>query len=269
MENFDRNYLLEIFEAEPEPEIQPVTPELIQSCVTKTVDYLGDVACINADLSMIHPTRGSDYCSLVGGFWNPATKVLTVNRLLHKKFTDESDFLLSTSAFYRDYCLSLFCIRFRVEANRDEQQLYEKALNKQQISADFLPSLGGKYERVATLWDAIRSGKVKFADDLRTQSPEWQTLVNQVCNFSGIEGHQDDAVDSLAQLWLYCQTITMAEPSLNVPDFGDEAIQPFAPFRPCNTYHIREPDVRPQPPEYSDPAYSRMFSVNKYSDTPL
>ena len=147
------------------------------------------MAVINADLSMIHPTRGSDYCGLVGGFWNPTTKFLTVNRILHKKFTDESDFLRQTAAFYGEYCLSLFRIRFRVEANRDEQQLYEKIFNKQQVLADFLPSIGGKYERVATLWDAIRSGKVKFADELRTQSPqEWQILVNQVCHFSGIEG---------------------------------------------------------------------------------
>ena len=261
--NFDRNYLLEIFEAEPEPEIQPVTPELLQSCVTKTVDYLGEIAVINADLSMIHPTRGSDYCGLVGGFWNPTTKVLTVNRILHKKFTDESDFLRQTSAFYRDYCLSLFRIRFRVEANRDEQQLYEKVFNKQQVLAEFLPSLGGKYERVATLWDAIRSGKVKFAGELRTQSPqEWQIVVNQVCNFSGIEGSSDDAVDSLAQLWLFVQTITAVEPRVNVADFGDEI--PFTPCRPCDTYKIRRPDVEKPRESNADPFYSRIFSTSNY-----
>ena len=263
LENFDRNYLLEIFEAEPEPEIQPVTPELIQSCVTKTVDYLGDVACINADLSMIHPTRGSDYCGIVGGFWNPTTKVLTVNRLLHKKFTDESDFLRQKSAFYRDYCLSVFRIRFRVEANRDEQQLYEKAFNTQQTPAEFLPSLGSKYERVSMLWDAIRSGKVKFSDELRTSPQEWQTLVNQVCHFSGVEAQHDDLVDSLAQLYLYCQTITAAEPSMNVPDFGDEGAHPF-PAKPrpiSDTAHMRKPDTPQQPPQYSDPFYSRIFST--------
>ena len=266
--NFLENYLLEIFEAEPESEVKPVTPELLNSCITNSVDYLGDVACINADLSMIHPTRGSDYCGIVGGFWNPTTKILTVNRILHRKFTDESDFLRQTSVFYRDYCLSLFRIRFRVEANRDEQQLYEKSFNKQQMSAEFLPSIGGKYERVATLWDAIRAGKIKFDDEL-SKTPDWQTLVNQVCYFSGTERQHDDAVDSLAQLWEYANTITEAEPSLNVPDFGDEVIQPFA-CRPCDMVKIRRPDaIQPQNVEYSDAAYGRMFSVSKYKNTSL
>lgn len=159
--------------------------------------------------------------------------------------------------------MSVFRIRFRVEANRDEQQLYEKAFNTQQTPAEFLPSLGSKYERVSMLWDAIRSGKVKFSDELRTSPQEWQTLVNQVCHFSGVEAQHDDLVDSLAQLYLYCQTITAAEPSMNVPDFGDEGAHPF-PAKPrpiSDTAHMRKPDTPQQPPQYSDPFYSRIFST--------
>ena len=256
--NFRENYLLEICEPVEEPAIQPVTAELLRSCLISSVNWLDEVPVINADLSSISP-RGTDYCGIIGGFWNPMTKVLTVTRILHQKFTEPSDFLRQVHGIYGDYCTSLNRIRFRVENNRDEEQLFEASFKKQGTSAEFLPSTGHKYERVSTLWDAIRSGKVKFADDLKSRK-EWQILVSQVCNFGGVEGSKDDAVDSLAQLWLYCQTITMAEPSLNVPDFGEEAIQPFA-CRPCDTVKIRHPNTPQQPPEYSDPYYARAFST--------
>ena len=261
--NFKPNYMLEIEEAEPEPEIAAITPQMLHDCLTKKVDYLGEIAVLNADLSMIHPTRGSDYCGLVGGFFNPTTKILTVTRLLHHKFTDKTDFLRKVQAFYRDFCMSVYRVRFRVESNRDEQQLYENDFTKQQVPADFLPSLGGKYERVATLWEAIRSGKIKVADEL-SKTPEWQILVNQVCYFSGVEGQNDDAVDSLGQLWEYANTIREAEPSLNIPDFGDESDVIYPVARPCNTVKIRRPDTIQQPPEYSDPYYARVFSTRNY-----
>ena len=243
--NFLENYLLEIFEAEPEPEIQPVTPELLRSCITKSVDYLGDVAVINADLSRTFTTNEErkDFCGLVGGYWNFSTKILTVTRLLHEKFSSDEDFLRQMRAFYADFCLNFTRVRFRVEANQSEQR-FEQSFAQLKMQADFIPSIDRKYERVSVLWDAIRSGKVKFADEL-SKSSEWQILVNQICYFSGNERQHDDAVDSLAQLFAYCQTITTAEPNLNVPDFGDDAINPFPvnPARPCNTVKIRRPDT--------------------------
>ncbi len=253
LENFDRNFLLEIFEAEPEPEIQPITPELLHSCLTKSVNWLDEVPVINADLSSISP-RGADCCGVIGGFWNPTTKVLTVTRILHQKFTEPSDFLRQIRTFYGDYCTSLNRIRFRVENNRDEEQLFESNFERQGTVAEFLPSTGHKYERVSTLWDAIRSGKVKFADDLKSRK-EWQILVSQVCNFSGVESGKDDAVDSLAQLWLFVQTITAAEPSLNVPDFGDDIFS--------NGTRIDLPQHTPpiSDEEYADVDFLSRFTV--------
>ena len=264
--NFRENYLLEVFEPEQEPVVQPITPELLHSCLTKSVNWLDEVPVINADLSSISP-RGTDCCGIIGGLWSPTRKVLTVTRILHQKFTEPSDFLRQIRTFYGDYCTSLNRIRFRVENNRDEEQLFESNFEKQGTVAEFLPSTGGKYERVSAVWDAIRSGKINFADDLKSRN-EWQILVTQVCNFSGVEGSKDDAVDSLAQLWLFVQTITAAEPTLNVPDFGEEAIQPFA-CRPCDTVKIRPYLTTQQPSvEYADPYYARTLSVNKY-DSPL
>ena len=245
--------LLEIFEAEPEPAIQPVTPELLHSCLTKSIDYLSDVAVINADLSSVSP-RGSDCCGIIGAYWNPTTKVLTVTRILHQKFTEPSDFLRQMRIFYGDYCTSLNRIRFRTENNRDEQQLFEADFTKQGMLAEFLPSTGHKYERVATLWDAIRADKIRFADDLG-RSREWQTLVQQVCNFSGVEGMADDAVDSLAQLWLFVQTIMTVEPSLNVPNFGDDIFS--------NGTRIDLPQLTPpiSDEEYADVDFLSRFTV--------
>ena len=120
--------------------------------------------------------------------------------------------------------------------------------------AEFLPSTGHKYERVATLWDAVRANKIKFADDL-SPSREWQALVSQVCNFSGVEGSKDDAVDSLAQLWLFVQTITTVEPSLNIPDFGDDVFS--------NGTRIDLPQRTPpiSDEEYADVDFLSRFTV--------
>ena len=257
--NFRENYLLEVFEPAEEPAIQSVTPELLYSCLTKSVNLLDEIPVINADLSSISP-RGTDCCGIIGGYWNPTTKILTVNRILHQKFTEPSDFLRQMRQFYGDHCMSLNRIRFRTESNRDEEQLFEKDFKQQGMLAEFLPSLGGKYERVATLWEAVRAGVIKFADEL-SKTPDWQVLVNQMCYFSRTENQHDDAVDSLAQLHLYCQTITAAEPSLNIPDFGDESDVIYPVARSCNTVKIRKPDTIQRPLEYCDPYYARAFST--------
>ncbi len=268
--NFLENYLLEICEAEQKPAIEPVTPELLHSCLTKNVNYLDDAPVLHGDLSSIS-ARGTDCTAIVGGYWNPTKKLLTVSQLLYRKFTNEYDFLRQVQNFYGEYTTSLNVVHFFVENNRDEQQLFESKFISQNTPAKFFPSLGSKYERVAGLWTAIRVGKIKFAEELQTHSLEWQALVQQICFFSGVEGMADDAADALATLWVHCQTITTVEVGNNVPqDFGEEIINPFPvnPARPCNMLKIRRPDTIQQPVEYADPFYARAFSVNKY-DTPL
>ena len=224
------------------------------------------MAVINADLSRTFTTNDErkEFCGIVGGYWNPSEKVLTVTRLLHKKFPSDEDFVRRMRAFYGEFLFELYSYSLPCRSQPSEQR-FEQSFAQLKMQADFIPSIDRKYERVSVLWDAIRSGRVKFAEEL-SKSSEWQILVNQICYFSGNERQHDDAVDSLAQLFAYCQTITTAEPNLNVPDFDDDAINPFPvnPARPCNTVKIRRPDVQKPRESNADPYYARIFSVSNY-----
>ena len=267
LQNFDRNYLMEIFEAEAEPAPQALTPEILNKCVTQEQADVMQVPVLNADMANVG-VAGKDCCAIVGGFWNLETHILTVTGIVNKKFVEKDDFLRQLLTLHKSLRF-VNLVRFRCENNKNEEGAWKGDFNKLQMTAEFQTdsSLSRRERDFEDLSDAIRRGKVIFGADIANF--EWRESIKQLCNFYDSRLEHDDVADSLGQLWRYCQTITNAVPhTYPFEEWGtQEAIQPFA-CRPCDTVKIRRPDEIQQPVEYADPFYARAFSVNKY-DTPL
>ena len=227
LENFDRNYLLEIFEPEAEPLLEALTPEILNKCVTQEQADVMQVPVLNADMANVG-VAGKDCCAIVGGFWNLETHILTVTGIVNKKFVEKDDFLRQLLTLHKSLRF-VNLVRFRCENNKNEEGAWKGDFNKLQMTAEFQTdsSLSRRDRDFEDLSDAIRRGKVRFGAEIA--KIEWQELIKQLCNFYDSRLEHDDVADSLGQLWRYCQTITNAEPhTYPFEDFGEEAIQPFS-----------------------------------------
>ena len=214
--NFRENYLLEVETPEPEPLIQPVTPELLKQCLTAAIpDVFTEIPVANGDLASVSE-KGTDACSVVSGYWNLASQTLTISRAFNKKFTFESDFLKQTWYVYDDLRVGRTNrIRFRVEQAKEERGLWDEEFKAIQIDAEFLPPESNKDERILELFNALRLGKVRFDSSL-VASPVWSDVLTQFVGykFGQLHSHmKDDLVDSVSQLYEFCLTITAAEPA--------------------------------------------------------
>ena len=208
LENFDRNYLLEIFEPEAEPLLEALTPEILNKCVTQEQADVMQVPVLNADMANVG-VAGKDCCAIVGGFWNLETHILTVTGIVNKKFVEKDDFLRQLLTLHKSLRF-VNLVRFRCENNKNEEGAWKGDFNKLQMTAEFQTdsSLSRRERDFEDLSDAIRTGKVIFGADIA--KIEWRELINQLCNFYDSRLKHDDVADSLGQLWRYCQTITQA-----------------------------------------------------------
>ena len=214
--NFRENYLLELEIPESEVTVQPITTELLKSwCTTALPDVFTEIPVANADLASVSE-RGTDCCGVVSGYWNLASQTLTITRAFNKKFTEESDFLKQTWYLYDDLRIGRTNrIRFRVEQAKEERGLWDEKFTAIQIAAEFLQVESSKDARIWKLFDAMRAGKVRFDASL-SASPIWTDVLTQFVGYKFSQSHshaKDDLVDSTAQLYEFCLTITAAEPA--------------------------------------------------------
>ena len=302
-ELFKKQYLLQVEPAvEEEPTVQPMTEDLLEQCRISTFpDIFKQIPVGNADLASVSE-KPSDNCAIVGGWWDLEAKTLTISDMVNKKFTQEHDFLKQTWHLYDGLRIGrTHKIRFRVEQAQGAEQSWDEKFKAIQVHAEFLPSFSSKDERIWRLFEALRSGKVKFSTD-KCWGSVWTDVIKQFTQYEFNVPHshmKDDLIDSCAGLYEFCcQKITQPdeapfhtrnarEIALFGQELGDEPIgsevccrsfdkpacAPIAPAPARRGYSdwvkIRRPDVQKGSEPFSDPAYSRMFSVNKYADTPL
>ena len=277
--NFDKNYLLEILEVEPEPVVQSITPELLNKCTTNDVPF-DEIPVMNGDLSAVKKT-GQDLCGIVGGFYKPETQILVISEIINRKFEDLDVFLRQVWEMHCKFRL-LNRVMFRIEDVNGASETWNARFRELNMFADFqLPShntnglFNARDTRVMGLYDAIRAGKIQF-DARLLKSPYWRDVLHQFCHYPQLPN--DDLIDSAAQLWEYCKTLTAANRVSEIvaptrketllagcPDPFDNGLPISTPRQGySDTVHIRRPDVEKPSEPYADPFYARIFSTSNY-----
>jgi hypothetical protein len=213
--NFDSQYLLRI-------------PKIIAAAlgiVSPTELQLQNIVCsaqpfswsetlvLNGDLSQVG-AGGEDDCAIVSGIWNPSQQHLTLSRIILEKFTDEKVFLAQVSELYND-CLvkSPNEIKFRIEDVQNARALWEPKFRYARIRADFQsPSVerGARAARIGKFFEALREGKISISQKCN----HWEDIIKQFCGYNSQQKQRKvDLLDSAAQLWEFCQTISELTPT--------------------------------------------------------
>lgn len=213
--NFDGQYLLKIPESiAPAPSIVPPTQTQLLSLV-RIVKPISEqeTFVLNGDLAEVGQ-GGSDDCALVAGIWNPSQRHLTVTRIILDKFRDEKTFLSEVSQLHGQCVLdSPNQIRFRIENVRDAHNLWEPKFQALKIPVEFqYPSVerDARIKRIGKLFEALYAGQVYISQ----RCSHWKDIVKQFCGFNPRHNQRKvDLLDSVAQLWEYCQTISNLVPA--------------------------------------------------------
>lgn len=228
--NFDSQYLLRVPETVA-PAFSIVSPTESQlRNIVRSAQPLSECESfvINGDLSEVG-TGGQDDCAIVAGIWNPSERHLTLSRIILDKFRDEKTFLSKVSELYGHCVLeSPNQIRFRIEDVRDARNLWEPKFQALRIPAEFqYPSVerDARVKRIGKLFEALYAGQISISQTCT----HWSDIVKQFCGFNARQNQRKvDLLDSTAQLWEYCQTISELTPvriedllSVSVGEFDD------------------------------------------------
>ena len=224
-EAFKKQYLLRVDGSAPATSSVPfvkMDSVLLESLVVGAVTPQDNATYVlNGDLALVSES-GKDACAIVAGIWAPEIKHLTVDSIILQKFTDEKEFLTAVGNLH-GYCVlnSSNKIHFRIENVQAARELWQEKFYAKSIFADFqFPSFerDAREKRVARLFTAINAGQVHFSE----RCGNWVDILQQFIGWNPRKNQNCDLLDSIAQLWEYCETITTLQfVGFQLPPSGD------------------------------------------------
>jgi hypothetical protein len=221
---FQAQYLMRVT-ALTEPQTVTFTRELLKTVIKPSsyVPGLNDsVGVLNGDLASL-TKAGRDKCCLISGLYNIKRKTLFVWDVFLQKVESDAELLKHTEGMYRAFDQSPFEIQFRIEDSKEAKAQLDSLLTSLGMTVTWeYPQTyrDARLKRILNLCNGFREGRVElcqdlhFADEVEKQLLSWKARVK----------HQaDDFIDSLAQLWEFCENIEA------VPIRFDSRIPPIKP----------------------------------------